>query len=314
MPSLNWDDLDRSVLLALDRIQSQTQRQILLAYTEALKDIRGELARLYDKLKDPDGKLTYAEMTRYNRLNKLDEQIAGVMQSTYRVVAGELERLPEEMYEASYFRYGWAFDQNTQVSLVWGRLDMNAVTDIVRNPLDLIARDALDQTTRARIRRAVSQGLLQGKSFPKMARDIRRAMSNNAYEAMRIARTEGQRAQSAGTYAAYQRAVDQGVRGDDRWDATLDQRTRDQHRSMDGRSRQEDGLFHLPNGETARYPVDPTLSAENAIHCRCRLRFVVDGFEPQLRRTRESGVIPYTTYDDWQAGLDSRGKYNPLGD
>jgi len=311
MPSLEWDDLDRSVLRALSSIQSQTERALLLAYTEALKEIREELSRLYEKLKDPDGKLTFAEMTKYNRLTGLDEQISGIMGRAYDVAVGELDRLPAEMYDASFFRYAWAFDQNARVSLRWGVLDPGAVGDIIRNPLDLIAKDSLSVDTRNRIRRAISQGLLQGKSFPQMARGVREAMANNAYQAIRIARTEGQRAQSAGTYAAYEKARANGIQGGDKWDATLDGRTREDHRKMDGKSRRDDGLFHLPNGETARYPVDPGLSAGQAINCRCRLRFEIEGYAPQLRRSRESGVIPYTTYDEWERGLDSRGKYNP---
>ena len=277
------------------------------------------MGRLYTKLKDPDGKLTLAEMTRYNRYNALDKNIIRIMKENYGVVSAELNRLPAKMYNETFFRYGWAFDQNSQVSLTWGGINEDAIKAVANNPLDLIAKDTLPVATRNRIRTAMAQRLLQGKSYPKMMKDISKATARNAYEAMRIARTEGQRAVNEATDVIYTRAHDNGIRGDDIWDATLDSRTRPtteaqriagiNHRVMDGVKRPKSGLFVLPNGERVRHPVAPNLSAKQAINCRCRLRFQVTGYAPSIRRTRDQGIIPYTTFDDWKGNLNDKGKF-----
>ena len=81
------------------------------------------------------------------------------------------------------------------------------------------------------------------------------------------------------------------------WDATLDGRTRITHRRMDGVKRNAEGYFEPIH---ARYPLDENLPAEESIRCRCRLRFEIDGYSPQLRRTREQGIIPYMNYDEWE--------------
>jgi len=85
------------------------------------------------------------------------------------------------------------------------------------------------------------------------------------------------------------------------WTAALDDRTRDSHGAMDGRVRDEDGYFTLPNGERAVAPGDDSLSAEEVINCRCRTRYEVNSVPPKYRRTKDEGVIEYQTYNEWAA-------------
>ena len=313
MPSRRWADLDAQVQRALGALESQTERRILLAYAQSLKDIRTEMGRLYEKLKTPDGKLTLAEMTKYNRLNTLEGNITEIMRDSNKIVLKEIRRLGPEMYDASYFRYGWAFDQNSAVSLSWGTVQPDVLKAIADNPLDLIARDTLPTVTRNRIRTGIAQGLLQGKSFPTMMRDVRAAMSNNTFQAMRIVRTEGQRAQTEGTMALYERAFEQGARGREIWDATIDGRTRPSHKAFDGTPRPESGFWTVFHEGDLISTTGPLMSgvASFDISCRCRVRFEVEGYGPEIRRTRADGIIPYTSFSNWQANLNSRGRYSP---
>lgn len=313
MPSRNWRKLDAQVQRALGALESQTEKRILLAYAQSLKDIRTEMGRLYEKVKTPDGKLTLAEMTKYNRLNTLEKNIAEIMKESNKIVLSEIRRLGPEMYNESYFRYGWAFDQNSGVSISWGTVQPDVLKAIADNPLALIAEDTLPIVTRNRIRTGIAQGLLQGKSFPQMMRGVRAAMANNTYEAMRIARTEGQRAQTDGTASLYERAFEQGVRGLEIWDATLDGDTRPSHRALDGQPRPETGYWTVMHeGELVSTP-GPLLAGPPSfvIQCRCRLRFEVEGYSPEIRRTRSDGVIPYTTFENWEKNLNARGRYSP---
>jgi len=309
--SREWVDLDRQVNRQLLRLSSTVERRILREYALAFQDIRTEMARLYTKLQNPDGVLTLAEMTRYNRLNGLDKQIAGIMNDRYKIVVKELRRIPPEMYDEAFFRYAWAFDQNSAVSLTWGTIPPEVIKEISSNPLDLISHGELRVTERNRIRRAIAQGLLQGKSFPQMMTGVRKAMGNNASQAMRIARTEGQRSQNAATDAIYGKATDQGIQGGVVWDATLDARTRPTHADKDGEVRAADGLFAPLGGVRVPHPVHPALPAGEAINCRCRNRFQVEGYAPQLRRVRSEGVVPYTTYNNWREQINTRGRYAP---
>ena len=302
MPKTSWNSLDSQVQAALRKTMSASERRILVAYSQSLKEIRGKMGRLYEKLKDPDGKLTLAEMTKYNRYNSLDKEITGIMNKNYKIVVGELNRLSPEMYDEAYFRYGWAFDQHTQVALSWGVVDEATLKAIAENPLDLISKNTLATTTRNRIRTSVHQGLLQGKSYTRMMRDIKSVMANNTYEAMRIARTEGQRAVTEGTMANYEQAEKDGVEGVQVWDATLDGKTRPSHQRLDGQPRPASGYWTVMHNGELLSTTGPLMSgvASFDIHCRCRLRYEIDGYAPQLRRTRSEGVVPYVSYDEWR--------------
>ena len=39
--------------------------------------------------------------------------------------------------------------------------------------------------------------------------------------------------------------------------------------------------------------------AEQDISCRCRLVPIVADMEPELRRIRDEGVVPYKSYKEW---------------
>jgi SPP1 gp7 family putative phage head morphogenesis protein len=308
MPSRKWDDLDRAVRKALDGILNRAEKQLILTYAQGLKEIRQKMADLYEKASGPDGKLTYAEMTKYNRYKTLEKNITDIMHDRWRLTFADIDKLQSELYNESFFRYAWAFDQNTGISLSWGPIDEDSLRAIIDNPLKLIAKDTLDTATRNKIRGAITSGLLQGKSYPQMMKDIRAAMDNLVYQAMRIARTEGQRAMSEGTLSAYGRALENGMNGDIVWDATLDSRTRPHHQEMDGQKRAEDGFFTLPGGARTAGPLMSGIASED-INCRCTTRFQITGYEPILRRTRDGGLINYTTYPEWQKNLNSNGIY-----
>ena len=307
--SRKWSDLDRQVNNALLKTTKRGDRLIIREYSRALKQIRNEMAKLYTRVAGDDGVLTLAQMTKYNRMQSLEKNIIQIMNQNHGIVVAHMDTLARELYNASFFDYAWAFDQNSGVAITWGTVPQEALEAITNNPFDLIAKDTLKTVQRNKIRTAISQGLIQGQSFPQMMRGVRQAMGSATYQAMRIARTEGQRAQNEGTDEIYGRAVENGAEGSVIWDATLDGRTRPSHRAKDGEVRAQDGRFSPLGGERPRYPTDPILPAKEAINCRCRLRFQVDGYAPQLRRTRDQGVIPYTTFNDWSDNLNAQNQF-----
>jgi uncharacterized protein with gpF-like domain len=228
-----------------------------------------------------------------------------------------MKRLQPDQYSAAFFRAAWRIDNESGIALNWGVINTDAIRSAyaLTDPANKAMAEALkNYSMRARrvIRVALNDGLAQGKSYYDMMKDIKDALNKTNFDAMRIIRTEGQSATNAGTADAYDRALEDGVKGSVVWTSTLDDRTRGgtkwqrahniDHRKMDGQVRDEDGMFHFPNGEIAPYPCWEGLSAENRINCRCGIRMEIDGYSPQLRRSRDEGVIPYQTYDQWQGG------------
>jgi SPP1 gp7 family putative phage head morphogenesis protein len=285
---------------ALDARLSAYERQVAINYAEALKGIRNDIAKLYERYA-VNGKLTYAEMSKYNRLASLEAQIAEIL----RPLFGKIDRLVDKVgpleYEEGFYRTAWAIDQQSGVALRWGLLNTKAVREAVANPLDKIAKTRLRQDGLTKINRAVTQGLIRGESYPNMARAIKSAIEGNAYDAMRIVRTEGQRAQVLGQQANYEAARDIGVEVVEVWDATLDSRTRDSHGELDGvKAKYRDGK---PYWDTEVGEVSGPMQSgvpEFDINCRCRIRGEIDGFKPEKRRIGGK-IQKYQTYSEWKA-------------
>lgn len=302
--------------------ESEGIREIARNYAAALDRIRDDLAKLYERYAE-NGRLTNAEMSKYNRLRSLERQIT----TTIRPVALKneklIEKLTEVSYEESFYRHAWSLDQNIGVSLRWGLLSPDQVRAVVENPLRHLAKRDLSRATLTRVRRAISQGLIRGVTLRSMMQEVREAMNVTANDAMRIVRTEAHRARELGNWDATKRAAEQGIELVKVWDAALDNRTRSNHGAMDGQRRTvvtgDDGTklekpFQSPSGATTTRPGGFGVARED-INCRCTANDEVEGFPPKVRRIRDEGIQPYQTFPEWAQSRGVRGsrygeKYN----
>jgi len=302
--------LEAQIAARLEGNITGAERKILANYKIALDEIRVELSKVYERYAK-DGVLTHAEMTKYNRLMGLQQQLTGIMGATLSKTGRLVKNLAENQYEASFFMHGWAIDQAVGVELKWGLLNEKAIEAAVGAPewraLKDIAIRTLKTDSIAKIDRVITQGLIQGQSYPKMAKAIKEhVLEPSAANALRIARTEGHRAEVEGARKTYDRARDElDIDVENIWDATLDMRTRPEHGARDGTAAVEhDGelmwFVHFPDGGSG-WTKGPGLSgnASDSINCRCRIRPQIKGYGPKVRRVRDEGVRDYITYDDW---------------
>ena len=128
------------------------------------------------------------------------------------------------------------------------------------------------ETTRSQIVRQVLRGQEEGLGVDQIATNIARNVSGIAkLRGALIARTETHGAANHGADAS---ARETGLQLKKEWIAVEDERTRDQHRGVDGDIVGMDDTFTV-GGENLRYPGDPMGSAENTINCRCAVGYVV---------------------------------------
>lgn len=280
-------------------LESKYKREVARALKESLDQIRAKMTVIFEKY-SVDGKLSLANMTQYNRLNSLEKDILQTMSKAARKTAGTIDKLLANQYGEAYFHSAWAIDQTSGVALKWGALNKRLIVESLSNRMYKISLKEYGRGARGRILRALNSGLAQGKSYADMARELKHAINTTQFNAERIMRTEGQTAVNAAQNHAYVEAQEQGVDMSEVWDSTLDDVTRETHQAMDGQTRAADGLFDGPGGERAPYPAWEGLSAGERISCRCRLRAEIEGYAPSLRRTRESGIVPYQTYPEWK--------------
>ena len=121
-----------------------------------------------------------------------------------------------------------------------------------------IAANKAMQWNKQKIQSAVLQGILQGEGPHKVAERLRQVGQMDYNASVRYARTMTTSAQNAGRYNSFRRARDLGVDLTIEWMATLDSRTRHEHRMMHGQRTTVDEPFHTPDGYTIYYPADCT--------------------------------------------------------
>ena len=153
------------------------------------------------------------------------------------------------------------------------------------------------------IQSAVMQGVLQGESPYEVANRLTSVAQMNYNAAVRYARTMGTNAQNAGRYESYHRAKRLGVDLKIEWSATLDGRTRHEHRMLDGQRRDVDEPFEV-DGVKIMWPAQSSgpgasdVPQELIWNCRCTLLAWVKGFEGET--VKSSPKMGNMTYDEWK--------------
>jgi hypothetical protein len=275
------------------------EKQISKSLYDALQTMRADMSKIYEKYAT-NGVLTKADMARYNRYASMEKQMLAAIDPALKANLKVIARLTPEMYNESFFLEAWQIDSESGLRLNYGTINKNAIIEDLANPYDKIAYENYPRNAKQEIRKAINNGLTIGKSLTQMTRDLKKAMNITNTNAMRIIRTEAMTAQNAAANDIYIKADSLGINGDDIWDATRDMKTRPDHGHADGQVKdKKTGMFNL-GGEQTPYPGWEGLSAKQRINCRCNHRYQIQGYSPQLMRTRDGGIVPYQPYDEWK--------------
>lgn len=123
-------------------------------------------------------------------------------------------------------------------------------------------------------RAALAEGFEEGDSVTQLAARVQGAVGVTEARARAAARTEVARAANAGTYDT---VVAAGFTGRKEWVATLDDRTRPDHREADGQRVPIHGLFALGEPPVfGLYPLDRLFPVKETVNCRCVAVYDVD--------------------------------------
>ena len=288
---MNVDNLTKQKLKYLEKMGRTLEREILKSYSNALKEVRGILAEYGAKYE-----LSKEEMYKYKRNEKLQNEITKEIRDVANDINRKIRVGTVDIYEDGYYRTAFVLENKTQIKLGFVELNRNVVRNAIENPLANLALQRNRQNVVTNINQSIAQGLIRGRGYKDIAEGVKVALESNANNALRIARTETHKVQVESNLDAMKHAEKIGVKFKKRWLATLDDVTRDLHQDMDG---EEVGLDErFSNG--LLYPGDPAGSPEEVINCRCDIIEVIEGYEPEMRRSRKDGNIPYSNYHEWK--------------
>lgn len=157
------------------------------------------------------------------------------------------------------------------------------------------------------VARELSRGVAQSLPYAEIARNIKNTTNMDMNKAMRIAKTEGHRVSQEATYNVQKKAKERGADIVKQWDSTLDSKTRDSHRKVDGEIRELDEKFS--NG--LMFPGDKDAPARETVNCRCvllqRAKWALsdEQFTKQARVNGRNELQHFESIDDYNKFKES---------
>lgn len=132
---------------------------------------------------------------------------------------------------------------------------------------------------RVKLNSVVRQGIRKGKSINKIAEDLERVTGMDIKSAIRAARTACTNAENSAKLDAMIAFRDKyGIDVKKMWYATLDGRTRTQHREIHGEVRELEENF----SNNLLFPADPNGDPSEVYNCRCTMLEIIEGIDTSI--------------------------------
>lgn len=224
----------------------------------------------------------------------LKKQVEGILESLHSNEFTTVSEYLTKAYEDGFI--GTMYDMQGQGIPIVVPIDQKQVVIAIQHETKLSEGlyAALGKDTSRlskQIAAEISRGISNAATYAEIARNIASFSNIPKNNAARIARTEAYRIQNKATADAQWKAKEKGADVVKQWDSTLDGRTRDSHRKLDGQIRELDEPFEV-DGKKAMQPGDFGDPAEDC-NCRCAL----------LQRARWALGNDFTKWDQESGGI-----------
>lgn len=280
------------------------------------------------------------QMLTKKRWEQMRNELARDYHNVNMIVASMTREFSYEAYAMNYNFGTYEVEHGAMIDTSFTLYDRSTVERLIRDDPDLlpppgkrvskkIAEGADLLWNKQVIQSVMLQGVLQGESVGQIAdrltsayggsftiEDIRRANEKTAKQianelarknrdaAIRNARTMTTGAQNAGRIDSYKRAQNMGIKMRQEWIATLDNRTRHEHRVLDGQKVEVGQPFEV-DGYTIRFPGDPQAAPEMVWNCRCTVVGVVAGTDIDKLEAKDlprNSKLGDMSYEEWEKG------------
>ena len=300
--------------ISLEKLERKIKREYRKAYNElsAKVDAYFEQFAVLDKKKKKqveNGTLTQAEYLEWRknkmltgkRWEEMRDAVAQDLTNANQIAAEMIAKNNVYVFalNANYALYDVEMGMHAGISLTLydyktvENLFLKGSSYFMPQPTVNIPKDM--QWNRRKITSAILQGILQGESVDKISKRLENVTDMATSAAIRNARTYTTSAECGGRQSRYQQVEEMGIHLQKEWLATMDNRTRHEHRLLDGQRREIDEPFEV-EGEEIMYPADPTAAGHLVYNCRCTMKSVVMRYDKGIKRYD----LPNMTYDEWK--------------
>lgn len=307
------DKILRDMEKRLDEVYKQAYKEARQTADDFMKQFREMDKKKRQQVKD--GELDKAEYERWrrtqvfqgNRYHQMADTLAADMTHTNQIAASVINGYLPEVYAVNHNYGTYEIEKGSRINTQYTMYDKQTVERLIRDNPDLLPRKAAvnvpkDQLwNKKHINSAVTQGILQGEAIDKIAQRLAATVTDMSHtSAIRNARTMTTSAQNGGRIDSYKRAEGMGIKMLQVWMATLDGRTRHEHRQLDGQKRKVGEAFEV-EGEKIFFPGDPAADPALVYNCRCTLIGEVEGVDYNLSDvSQRDNKLGDMTYEEWK--------------
>lgn len=309
----------------LERIERRISREYKQAEKEVAQKLNAYLAsfRAKDKLWEQwvkDGKKTQEEWNNWRtgqmamgqRWEDMRQSLAEDMHHTNEIAGSIVNGHIPDVYALNHNYGTYEIESGLGIDTSYTLYDRQTVERLMRDNPQMLPPPGKRVSARIKagldvkwnekvIQSAMTQSILQGESIGQIATRLATAVcDSDRVAALRNARTMTTGAQNAGRIDSYERAQDMGIKMKQQWVATLDGRTRHEHRMLDGETVEVGEPWEI-NGDEIRFPGDPAAPGYLVYNCRCTVIAALEGFERDLSdlSIRYADKLNGMSYEEW---------------
>ena len=303
-----------------EKLLNELEEKIHREYAQAAKEMGEKVDAYFAKFEKENAKMEQAvrqgrmSAKEYNdwRMRKMAtgkqyiamrNTLAKDLTNTDKIAMKMVNQSLPDVY-ALNMNYGtYSIEKDSRINTSFTLYNHAAVERLIKDNPQMLPSPKVDipkdlRWNQQHIQSAITQGILQGKSIPKIAKDLQRVVGMDENSAIRNARTSMTGAQNAGRLDSMKRAAARGIGVKKGWLSTLDHVTRDSHVDLDGEVQEIDSAFS--NG--LMYPGDASGAPAEVYNCRCRLtheydKYKTDWSNPANRNTEKLGDM---SYEQWK--------------
>lgn len=315
--------LEEKIAAAYERAGESVKKRA----EEYLKEIKPEADRLLKAMTDAaDEKAYKAAKRKYQqflrdqtiaskRFSDLQSKLVAELTKFNQQAATEIAQRMNGVFSLNHNFAAYTLEHDLGLNLQFTLYDERAVERLLRDQPKLLPKPKIDvaldkRWNQQKISGEIAQAILTGDPIERIADRLQTVTDMNRNSAIRNARTAITSAENAGRIESYHYAESIGITLQKEWLATLDDRTRDEHRALDGQRVGVDEPFEV-DGEEIMYPGDPNAEGYLVYGCRCSLVSSVEGvkdLDPVYRRDNISGeLIEKMNYREWEAARRGEG-------
>ena len=303
-----------------EKMLNDLERRIHSEYQKAAKEVADKTTSYFNRFMAEDekkyeqwknGEITKKEYTEWRRRKMLTgkqyismrDTLAKDLTNTDRIAMSYVNHALPDVYALNVNYETYSIEKDSEINTSFTLYNRDSVEKLIKDNPQLLPSPKVDvakdyKWNQQHINSCIVQGILQGKSINKVAKDLQRVTGMDEKAAIRNARTAMTGAQNSGRLDSMKRAASRGVGLKKGWMATLDHVTRDSHVDLDGEVVDLDKPFS--NG--LMFPADGTGEPAEVYNCRCRLTHEYDKYRTDWSNlaNRNTAKLGNMSYDEWK--------------